>query len=120
VADSAVALPLNGKSFDRRAAGMERVLRVVAGGLLLIGVGLICFGLYLIGFALFTPTQPPPSPNEGHGMVWAIGLLVTMVGLLPFAVGLAIRSGFKKTGSRAVAVEPAVAADDRRPGTLGG
>jgi hypothetical protein len=99
---------------------MERVLRVLAGGLLLIGVGVTCFGLSLIGFALFTPTQPPPSLNEGHGLAWAIGLLVTMVGLLPLAVGLAIRSGLKKARRRAAAVEPAVAADDRRPGTLGG
>ena len=99
---------------------MERVLRVVAGALLLVGVGVICFGLYLIGFGLFTPTQPPPSLNEGHGLAWAIGLMLATVGLLPFSVGLAIRSGLKKAGTRAVAVEPAVAADDRRTGTLGG
>jgi len=93
---------------------MEKFLRVLAGGLLLIGIAVICFGLALIGFALFTPTEPPPHLNEGHGLAWGIGHLVALVGLLPFAVGIAIRLGIRMARVQASAVEPAVAADDRR------
>jgi hypothetical protein len=63
-----------------------------------LGVGIICFGLYLVGFSLFAPTQPPPSLNEGRGLAWAIGLMVTFTGVVPFAIGLAIRAGLRKSG----------------------
>ena len=97
---------------DKASADMEKALRIVENGLLLTGVGVVCFGLCLAGFSLLAPTQPPPSLNEGHGLAWAIGLMVTLAGLVPFTIGLAIRSR-RKTGGRQVAAEPAVAAAER-------
>ena len=89
-----------------RPGAMEKVLRIVGGGLLVLGVGIICVGLYLVGFSLFAPTQPPPSLNEGHGLVWAIGLMVTTAGFVPFTIGFAIRSGLKTRRLQVVADQP--------------
>ena len=75
---------------------MEKVLRIVGRGVLVLGVGIICVGLYLVGFSLFAPMQPPPSLNEGPGLASAIGLMVTTAGFVPFTVGLAIRAGLKR------------------------
>jgi hypothetical protein len=77
---------------------MERGLLTLAAALRFIGVAVACFGLYLIGFALFTPAQPPPSMNEGHALAWVVGLMITTAGLLAFSIGLAIRWGLKNGG----------------------
>jgi hypothetical protein len=75
---------------------MEKALRSLGGALAIFGVGVTCVGLYLVGFALFSPTQPPPSMNEGHGLAWFIGIGSAVAGLLVSTVGLAVRSGSMK------------------------
>jgi hypothetical protein len=70
---------------------MQKAFRIVGGGLVLLGVGTTCLGLSCVGFALFTPTQPPPSLNEGHGLAWFFGMMISLAGLAPLLIGLALR-----------------------------
>jgi hypothetical protein len=92
---------------------MRRAYEIAAKVFLLLGVGIIALGLWGIGFALFTPTQPPPSLNEGHGLAFALGSMSAFVGVLVASVGVVIRVGLKDAGRPSNAVEPAVAAAER-------
>jgi hypothetical protein len=92
---------------------MRRAFEIAAKVFWFLGVGIIALGLAGIGFGLFTPTQPPPSLNEGHGLAFALGAMTAFVGVLVVSIGVAIRVGLKDGGTPATAVEPAVAAAER-------
>jgi hypothetical protein len=91
---------------------MQKALRAIGSCLALLGVGVTCVGLYLVGFALFAPTQPPPSLNEGHGLAWFIGIMISIVGLAALTIGVSLQSASKEN-TRVGAAEQAVAAAER-------
>ena len=56
----------------------------------LIGLGLpaAALGLFVLGWSLFAPVQPPPSLNEGPGLGRLIGSLFLGAGSLSAFIGL--------------------------------
>jgi hypothetical protein len=106
------------RSADRD--GMRTAFQLGSGALLVVGGGIVAIAAYMIGFALFAPTRPPPSLNEGHGLAFFFGVAAAFVGLVLVSVGVAIRVGLRRADSALTAAESAVAADDRRRGPLGG
>jgi Na+/proline symporter len=63
----------------------------------LLGLGAlaVAFGLFWLGCAFITPTQPPPSLNEGPALFGVAGLFLIVVGSGFVFLGLVVSAILK-------------------------
>ena len=69
---------------------MRTLFHLVSIALLGIGALVAFFGLLALAWAWLTPIQPPPSMNEGPGMVGLGGLYFLAMGACSVFMGLMI------------------------------
>lgn len=76
---------------------MRAIFRVASVLLMIAGVVAVVLALAAFLYSAVTPTQPPPSMNEGPGMAWMIGWLLLLPGGSAVIAGIAMRIALRTT-----------------------
>ena len=96
---------------------MKRLSQIAAIIVAGVGAAVTFAGVFMVGFGVFGQKQPPPSLNEGHGLLFALGIATGVIGTLLLWTGLAVRAGLSREIRSAAAAPGNLQPSARSEGT---